>query len=92
MINPRTTFSLASDNDNAFQDLLENYLPLVRSIVERMRRELPSHIETDELYGIGVTGLVAAARNYRPSREGTFAAYAATRIRGAIQDELCRRD
>jgi hypothetical protein len=33
-------------------------------------------------------GLVAAARNYRPSREGTFAAYAATRIRGAIQDEL----
>jgi RNA polymerase sigma factor FliA len=92
MINPRTTFSLTSDNDNAFQDLLENYLPLVRSIVERMRRKLPSHVETDELYSIGVTGLVAAARNYRPSREGTFAAYAATRIRGAILDELRRRD
>ena len=92
MINPRTTFSLASDDDNAFQDLLENYLPLVRSIVERMRRKLPSHVETEDLYSIGVTGLVAAARNSHPSREGTFGAYATTRIRGAILDELRRSD
>ena len=92
MINPRTTFSLASDDNNAFQDLLENYLPLVRSIVERMRRKLPSHVETDDLYSIGVTGLVAAARNSHPSRGGTFGAYATTRIRGAILDELRRSD
>ena len=92
MINPRTTFTLASDDDNAFQDLLENHLPLVRSIVERMRRKLPSNVETEDLYSIGVTGLVAAARNHRPSQEGTFAAYAAIRIRGAILDELRRTD
>ena len=92
MINPRTTFSLSTGDDNAFQDLLENYLPLVRSIVERMRRKLPSHVETEDLYSIGVTGLVAAARNSRPSREATFGAYAATRIRGAILDELRRTD
>jgi RNA polymerase sigma factor for flagellar operon FliA len=92
MINPRTTFSLASDDDNAFQDLLENHLPLVRSIVERMRRKLPRNVETDDLYSIGVTGLVAAARNYRPSQERIFAAYAAARIRGAILDELRRTD
>jgi RNA polymerase sigma factor FliA len=92
MINPRTTFFLASDDDSTFQDLLENYLPLVRSIVERMRRKLPSHIETEDLYSIGVTGLVAAARNSHPSREGTFGAYATTRIRGAILDELRRSD
>ena len=55
--------------EGAFQRLLENHLPLVRSIVEKMRRKLPSKIEADELYSIGVTGLVAAARNYRPSRE-----------------------
>jgi RNA polymerase sigma factor for flagellar operon FliA len=57
-----------------------------------MRRKLPSNVETEDLYSIGVTGLVAAARNYRPSQEGTFAAYAAIRIRGAILDELRRTD
>jgi RNA polymerase sigma factor FliA len=79
-------------SEDAFQRLLENHLPLVRSIVEKMRRKLPSKIEADELYSVGVTGLVAAARNYRPSRESSFASYATTRIRGAILDELRRMD
>jgi RNA polymerase sigma factor for flagellar operon FliA len=87
-----TIRSLAPDDDNAFQALLENHLPLVQSIVGRMKRKLPSNIETEDLYSIGVTGLVAAARNYRRSQEGAFAAYAATRIRGAILDELRRMD
>jgi RNA polymerase sigma factor FliA len=80
------------DLDGMFQRLIENHLPLVRSIVERMRRKLPNKIETDELYSIGVTGLVSAARNYRPCRESSFASYATTRIRGAILDELRRMD
>jgi RNA polymerase sigma factor for flagellar operon FliA len=92
MINPRSTFSLGPDEDNTFQDLLENHLPLVRSIVERMKRKLPNNVETEDLYSIGVTALVAAARNYRPSQERTFAAYAAIRITGAILDELRRTD
>jgi RNA polymerase sigma factor for flagellar operon FliA len=89
-----TASTLENDatNEGFFQRLIENHLPLVRSIVERMRRKLPSKIETDELYSIGVTGLVAAARNYRPSRESSFASYATTRIRGAILDELRRMD
>ena len=65
MINPTTKISLGPEEDNAFQDLLENHLPLVRAIVERMKRKLPSNVETEDLYSIGVTGLVAAARNYR---------------------------
>jgi RNA polymerase sigma factor FliA len=92
MINPTTKFSLGPEADNAFQDLLKNHLPLVRSIVERMKRKLPSNIETEDLYSIGLTGLVAAARNYRRSQERTFGAYAAIRISGAILDELRRTD
>src|SRR5580704_11515355 len=106
MINPTTTFSLGPVEENfrpleenlvpveesAFQVLLENHLPLVRSIVERMKRKLPSNVETEDLYSIGVTGLVAAARNYRSSDERTFSAYAAIRISGAILDELRRTD
>jgi RNA polymerase sigma factor for flagellar operon FliA len=87
-----TALETDAQHEGAFQRLLENHLPLVRSIVERMRRKLPSKIESDELYSIGVTGLVAAARNYRPARESSFASYATTRIRGAILDELRRMD
>jgi RNA polymerase sigma factor FliA len=83
--------SLAND-ESVFQSLLENHLPRVRSIVDRIRRRLPSTIESDELYSIGVTGLVAAARNYRPAQERSFGSYANTRIQGAILDELRRRD
>jgi RNA polymerase sigma factor for flagellar operon FliA len=92
MINPSTICSSGPEEDIAFQELLENHLPLVRSIVERMKRKLPSNLETEDLYSIGVTGLVAAARNYRSSQERTFAAYAAIRINGAIMDELRRTD
>jgi RNA polymerase sigma factor FliA len=92
MINPNSTFSLGPDDDIAFQGLFENHLPLVRLIVERMKRKLPNSVETEDLYCTGVTGLVAAARNYRLSPEADFAAYAATRISGAILDELRRTD
>jgi RNA polymerase sigma factor FliA len=92
MINPTATFSLGPVEESAFQDLLESHLPLVRSIVERMKRKLPSNVDTEDFYSIGVTGLVAAARNYRRSQEHTFAAYAAIRISGAILDELRKTD
>jgi RNA polymerase sigma factor FliA len=80
------------EDESVFQRLLEKHLPRVRSIVERMRRRLPSAIEIDDLYSIGVTGLVAAARNYRPAQERSFGSYANTRIEGAILDELRRMD
>ena len=57
-----------------------------------MRQNLPETIETDDLHSIGLSGLVAAAQRYHPSREKSFAGYAATRIRGAILDELRRQD
>lgn len=72
--------------------LIEQFLPMVRSIVERVRINLPSHIEVDELYSVGVTGLIAAVRNYDAARGKTFAGYVSVRIRGAILDELRRLD
>jgi RNA polymerase sigma factor for flagellar operon FliA len=57
-----------------------------------MRRKLPDTLEADELHSIGLSGLVAAVQRYRPSQRNSFAAYAATRIRGAILDELRRQD
>src|SRR3954451_2193043 len=79
-------------DEPTFRALVEAHLPLVRSIVERMRRKLPQKLEAEELFSVGLTGLVAAARNYRASQVGSFTNYASTRIRGAILDELRRMD
>ncbi|MBV9671796.1 MAG: FliA/WhiG family RNA polymerase sigma factor [Verrucomicrobia bacterium] len=87
-----TTVESETNSEKVFRSLVETHIPLVRSIVERMRRKLPSKIETEELYSVGITGLVAAARNFRPAHESSFASYASTRIRGAILDELRRMD
>jgi RNA polymerase sigma factor for flagellar operon FliA len=74
------------------KELIERYLPLVRNVVDRIKLTLPSHIDADDLYSVGVTGLLAAVRRYDPDQGNTFASYAATRIRGAILDELRRMD
>jgi RNA polymerase sigma factor for flagellar operon FliA len=84
--------SAEPNGERTFQRLLEDHFPLLRSIVYRMRQNLPETIETDDLHSIGLSGLVAAAQRYHPSREKSFAGYAATRIRGAILDELRRQD
>jgi RNA polymerase sigma factor FliA len=74
------------------KELIERYLPLVRNVVDRIKLTLPSHIDADDLYSVGITGLMAAVRKYDPDQGNTFAGYAATRIRGAILDELRRMD
>jgi RNA polymerase sigma factor for flagellar operon FliA len=60
--------------------------------VDRIKLNLPSHIEAADLYSVGVTGLIAAVRKYDPDQGNTFASYAAMRIRGAVLDELRRMD
>lgn len=72
--------------------LLERYLPLIRNVVDRLKLTLPAHVDADDLYSVGVTGLIAAVRRYNPEQQHTFAAYATMRIRGAVLDELRRLD
>ncbi len=74
------------------KDLIERHLPLVRNVVDRIKLNLPSHIDADDLYSVGVTGLIAAVRKFDPEQDCTFASYASMRIRGAILDELRRMD
>lgn len=73
-------------------ELIERYLPLVRNVVDRIKINLPAHVDADDLYSVGITGLLAAVRKYDPGQNTTFAGYATTRIRGAILDELRRMD
>src|SRR6187402_3057766 len=74
------------------KDLIVRFLPLVRNVVDRIKLTLPPHIDADDLYSVGITGLLAAVRKYDPEQGNTFAGYASMRIRGAILDELRRMD
>jgi len=46
----------------------------------------------EDLYSVGVTGLMTAARRYDPTRNTAFPAFATQHIRGAVLDELRRMD
>ena len=74
------------------KELIARYLPLVRNVVDRIKLNVPAHVDADDLYSVGVTGLIAAVRKFDPEQGSTFASYAAMRIRGAILDELRRMD
>jgi RNA polymerase sigma factor for flagellar operon FliA len=74
------------------KDLIVRYLPLVRNVVDRIKLNVPAHVDADDLYSVGITGLIAAVRKFDPNQGSTFASYAALRIRGAILDELRRMD
>jgi RNA polymerase sigma factor for flagellar operon FliA len=74
------------------KDLIERHLSLVRNVVDRIKLNLPAHVDADDLYSVGITGLLAAVRKFDPGQGCSFASYAALRIRGAILDELRRMD
>jgi RNA polymerase sigma factor FliA len=78
-----------SSTENA---LVEQYLPLVRTIMGRLAMTLPDHVDQDDLNSAGLVGLLQAMRNYDPSCGTSFESYARVRIRGAMLDELRRMD
>ena len=74
------------------EKLIENYLPLVKSIVSRMRHHFPDTVESEDLYGIGAKALVLAVNQVNPSKGRSFGSYAGLRIKGSLLDELRRID
>ena len=79
----------AASNEDA---LVEKHLPLAKTTVDRMRIYLPATLDMEDLYSVGVTGLMTAARKFDPARNTSFPAFASLHIRGAVHDELRRMD
>jgi RNA polymerase sigma factor FliA len=69
----------------------QQYLPLVKSIVDRMDVSIPDFWDKDDMIGYGILGLLEAVRRFKPEEGFQFATFAAKRIKGAILDAL-RRD
>jgi len=72
--------------------MVEQHLPLVKTVVGRVAMSLPSHVDFEDLYSSGLVGLLNAVRNFDPEGGSSFESYARVRIRGAIFDELRRLD
>ena len=73
-------------------ELVQQYLPLVKTVVGRLAMTLPSHVDTENLYSAGLVGLLNAMRQFDPKLGTIFESYARLRIRGAVLDELRRMD
>ena len=81
--------STEGDTENA---LVQQYLPLVRSVLGRLAMTLPEHVDQSDLNSAGLVGLLQALRNFDPSCGTSFESYARVRVRGAMIDELRRMD
>jgi RNA polymerase sigma factor FliA len=72
--------------------LIMTYAPLVKHIVYRKIREVPSHQEADDYISRGLEALITSLDRYDPGKGATLEQFLWTRIHGAVLDELRRQD
>jgi RNA polymerase sigma factor FliA len=72
--------------------LIMTYAPLVKYIVYRKIREVPSHQEADDYISRGLEALIGSIDRYDPAKGATLEQFLWTRIHGAVLDELRRQD
>jgi RNA polymerase sigma factor for flagellar operon FliA len=75
-------------SDTLRNQLTEHYFHLVKRTAQRIHAKLPREVELDDLISAGTFGLMFAIDAYDLTRAVKFETYCATRIRGAILDEL----
>ncbi len=75
-----------------YEALVHQGIPLVSHVVRETLSRVPAHVSRDELMSAGLAALTQAARAYDADRGAGFFAYASTRVRGAIVDELRSMD
>ncbi|HBN07097.1 MAG TPA: FliA/WhiG family RNA polymerase sigma factor [Cyanobacteria bacterium UBA8530] len=81
-----------SQDQAAREQLILEYVPLVRYVIGRLALTLPPSLDSEDLYGYGIIGLIDAVERFNPERGVKFETYAVTRIRGTIIDELRSQD
>ena len=74
------------------QAMALEYLPMVRTIVARVGRHLPTHVSGEDLLQEGLVGLMEALAKFDPEQGYEFGAFAMPRVRGAVLDALRRQD
>jgi len=80
--------AIAADGKVNQHDLIDQYLPYVRSIAGKIKKSLAKEIEFDDLVEYGMVGLLEAANRFDPRFGANFMTFSYYRIRGAIYDGL----
>ncbi len=93
---PNPSPALADVAERSLEAELAVHAPLVRRIAESLARRLPSHVAVaalDDLVAAGMAALFNVLRNGKlSSRTEGFAFYLRVRLRGAMLDDLRKRD
>jgi len=71
---------------------VEEFVPTVRYWARHYAHRAHQILDVEDLFVVGMMGLMDAARRYNPQRDVLFKTYAEFRIRGEIIDELRRQD
>jgi len=70
------------------EEMVTQYLPLVRFVAERVHRRLPPGVDLESLVHSGVVGLLEALDRFDPKRGVDFEIYARYRIQGEVMQCL----
>ncbi len=77
-----------SHGANAVELLSNDHIEMARNIAGSLARRYNGFLSAEDIDGLALLGLCEAAARYDASKNGLFIAYAATRIRGAVLDEV----
>lgn len=80
-----------SGDESVANDLVALYEPVVQKAVAGFSARLPSHVDKDDLYSVGLMGLYDAIRKYK-DQGFKFETYAPFRVKGAVIDYLRQND
>ena len=72
--------------------LIKEFAPTIKYLASRLAIRLPSYLDAEDLFSVGLIGLLNAFDRYDPTREAKFKTYAEYRIRGALLDEIRSMD
>ncbi|MRG85375.1 FliA/WhiG family RNA polymerase sigma factor [Salinibacillus xinjiangensis] len=86
-----TSWQQKKDQD-AGNELVTLYMPLVDYHVKRISANLPKSVSREEVKSLGLMGLMDAINKFDYDRDLKFDTYASFRIRGAIMDGLRKED
>lgn len=75
-------------DQQAWDEMVESYLPLVRSVAEKVHRRLPPGVDLASLIHSGIVGLLEALGRFDPERGVAFEVFARYRIEGEVMQCL----
>jgi RNA polymerase sigma factor FliA len=81
-------FVLGQTAERAKEEMVIQYLPLVRFVAEKVHRRLPPGVDLESLVHSGVVGLLEALDRFDPKRGVEFEIYARYRIQGEVMECL----